>query len=240
MQRLFAIALLTGLSIVASWNWTTIARAQQAAGTADAGAEVVKVQDVTLRVTGITIIGSIDNRLWAATLSLFGCSWRSLGAAPLTQSYAIHGTDGDDTIRVLQSPTLWCNRLLLPATQNGRAIQVYGGDGDDVIYGGGSAPFAGNPNSVFGEAGDDTLYLGPGGARGEGGPGNDTLYGGDSAGDILLGGEGDDALCEASATVALTLEGGDGSDDTSCSQTASSSYSGIESTNCSRCGLAYD
>jgi hypothetical protein len=139
----------------------------------------------------------------------------------------------------LQTPLLWCNRLLLPVTQNGRAIQLYGGAGNDVIYGGGSAPFSGNPNTVFGEAGDDVLYLGPGGARGEGGPGNDTLYGGDSAGDVMLGGEGDDALCEASATVALTLEGGDGDDDTSCSQTASSGYSGIESTNCSRCGLSY-
>jgi Ca2+-binding RTX toxin-like protein len=128
---------------------------------------------------------------------------------------------------------------MVPATQNGHSIQVYGGKGNDVIYGGGSAPFSGNPNSIFGEEGDDVLYLGPGGARGEGGPGDDTIYGGDSAGDVMLGGDGEDALCEQSATVALTLDGGDGEDDSSCSATATNGYAGIESTNCSRCGLGY-
>ncbi|HET6333556.1 MAG TPA: hypothetical protein VFG30_10105 [Polyangiales bacterium] len=228
MQRLLRVAMLT----VVSTAWMTIAGSWISRATAD--------EKVTLRVPGVTIIGALDNRMVAGTLSLLGCTWRSLGASPMTENYAIHGTDSDETIRVLQSPLLWCNRWLLPPSQNGHSIQVYGGAGNDLLYGGGSAPFSGNPNSVYGEEGDDTLYLGPGGARGEGGPGDDTLYGGDSAGDVMLGGEGEDALCEAPATVALTLDGGDGVDDTSCSATASNGYSGVESTNCNRCGFGYN
>jgi Ca2+-binding RTX toxin-like protein len=222
MYLRFAIALSMGLLAL---NWMH--------GSASADTEV------KLRGTGITVIGSVDNRVWAATLTLRGCNWRSLGQLPLTDNYVVRGTDGDDTIRVLQAPLLWCNRLLLPANQNGRAIKVYGGKGNDIIYGGGSAPFSGNPNWIYGEEGDDVLYLGPGGARGEGGAGNDTIYGSDSAGDVLIGDEGEDALCEQSGTVALTLDGGEGEDDTSCSETASNGYTGIESTNCGRCGLSY-
>lgn len=225
MHRLFTIALLTGLATV---SFGSLVPAHASADT-----------EVTLRVSGITVVGEVDNRLWAATLSLLGCTWRNLGASPMTDNYVIHGTDGDDTIRVLNAPLVWCNRLILPANQNGRSIQVYGGARNDVIYGGGSAPFSGNPNWIFGEEGDDTLYLGPGGARGEGGPGNDTIYGGDSAGDVLLGGDGDDALCEHAATVALTLDGGDGGADTSCSETATNGYTGIESTDCLWCGFGY-
>lgn len=195
--------------------------------------------EVTLRATGITVIGSVDDRLWAATLSLRGCTWRSLGPAPMTENYVVRGTSGNDNIRVLQTPLLWCNRWMTPPNQNGRAIVLHGGKGDDIIYGGGSAPFSGNPNTIYGDEGDDTLYLGPGGARGEGGPGDDTIFGGDSAGDVMLGGEGEDALCEQSTTVALTLDGGEGEDDTSCSETASNGYTGIESANCGRCGLGY-
>ncbi len=196
-------------------------------------------EDVALRSSGITMIGSVDNRLWAATLSLRGCTWRSLGPVPMTENYSVHGTTGDDTIRVVQSPLLWCNRWMLAPNQNGRSIVLYGGRGNDILYGGGSAPFSGNPNWLYGEEGDDVLYLGPGGARGEGGAGDDTIYGGDSPGDVMLGGEGEDALCEQSTTVALTLDGGDGDDDTSCSETASNGYTAIESTNCGRCGFGY-
>lgn len=225
MQKLFSIALSAVVSIVI---WGSSMATSAAAD-----------EEVSLRTAGITIIGSVDNRLWAATLSLLGCSWRSLGPSPMTENYVVHGTDSDDTIRVLQSPLLWCNRLMLAPSQNGHAIEIHGGAGNDLIYGGGSAPFSGNPNAIYGEEGDDELHLGPGGARGEGGPGDDTIFGGDSAGDVMIGGEGEDALCEQSETVALTLDGGEGDDDTSCSATASNGYSAIESTNCSRCGLGY-
>lgn len=225
MQKLFSIAL-SAIAAFVIWgsSMTTSASADE---------------EVSLRANGVTIIGTVDNRVWAATLTLLGCSWRSLGPSPMTESYVVHGTDGDDTIRVLQTPLLWCSRLMMPPSQNGRAIEIYGGAGNDVIYGGGSAPFSGNPNAIYGEDGDDELHLGPGGARGEGGPGDDTIYGGNSAGDVMIGGDGEDALCEEAEIVALTLEGGEGVDDTSCSPTASNGYSGIESTNCARCGIGY-
>lgn len=193
---------------------------------------------VTLRVSGITVIGMNNGRMLAGTLSLLGCTWRTLGPAPLTDDYVVHGTDQADTIRVLQVPALFCNRLLQPVNQNGRSIQIYGGDGDDIIQGGGSAPFSGNPNSVFGEGGDDTLYLGPGGAHGDGGPGNDLIYGADNPGDVLIGGDGDDVLCEHADKPPLTIDGGDGND-SSCSPSASHGYDAVEDALCWPCGLGY-
>ena len=224
MSRLSAILVATWLSSVIAGNLIP----------ARASAQV----EVTLRVVGITVIGAIDDRMWAGTLSLRGCTWRSLGDAPLSEDYVIRGTRSSDTISVLDAPAFWCNRLLSPVNQNGHAIQIYGGDGNDILYGGGSAPFSGNPNSIFGEDGDDTLYLGPGGAHAEGGSGDDYLIGGDSAGDVLLGGTGDDVLCEHSAVEALTLDGGDG-DDRSCSDSATSGFNSIEQVSCLLCGLGY-
>jgi len=193
---------------------------------------------VTLRVSGITVIGARDGRMWAATRTLLGCTWRNLGAAPLSDDYVVKGTDDDETIRLAESPLIWCSRVLQPINQSGRSIKIYGGDGDDTIYGGGSAPFSGNPNWVFGEDGNDILYLGPGGAHGEGGPGNDLIYGSDSPGDVLLGGEGDDVLCEHADKPPLTIDGGEGTD-TSCSPTASNGFDGVEDIVCWPCGFGY-
>jgi RTX calcium-binding nonapeptide repeat (4 copies) len=223
MRNLNCILLLTGVLMV-----TAAIRPSAAA------AETT----VNLRVTGITVIGARDGRAWAATLSLLGCSWRNLGPSPLNDDYVVRGTDQGESIRVLESATIWCNRVLQPINQNGRSLKLYGGEGDDTLYGGGSAPFSGNPNWVFGEAGDDTLYLGPGGAHGEGGPGNDMIYGSDNPGDVLLGGEGDDVLCEHADKAPLTIDGGEG-DDRSCSPSATNGYDSVEDVVCWPCGLGY-
>ena len=224
MRQFVVISLLTSGLVV---GWAALQPARAFADT-----------DVSLRVSGITVIGEYGRRTWAVTLSLLGCTWRSVGDAPLTDTYVVHGTDGDDTIRVLTAPVLWCNRILQPVAQNGHAIKLYGGQGDDVLYGGGSAPFAGNPNAVFGEDGDDVLYVGPGGARAEGGAGDDRLYGGDSPGDELFGGAGDDVLCERQEVEPLTLDGGD-DEDVSCSATAANEYVSIERVDCGPCGVGY-
>lgn len=223
MRSLHWITLLTGLLTVTSVVKPPLVSAETT---------------VSLRVSGITVIGARDGRAWAATLSLLGCTWRSLGASPLSDDYVVRGTDGDDTIRLLETPLIWCNRLLQPINQSGHSLKIYGGAGSDTIYGGGSAPFSGNPNWVFGEDGNDVLYLGPGGAHGEGGPGNDVIYGGDSPGDVLLGGEGDDILCERADKPPLTIDGG-GGNDSSCSPSASNGFDGVEDIQCWPCGLGY-
>jgi Ca2+-binding RTX toxin-like protein len=196
--------------------------------------------DVYLPLTGITFVGAVAGRAVAGTLSLLGCTWRDLGPATLATSYGLHGTAGNDTIHVVDSQhVFWCSQFLEPIAQSGHALDLYGGAGDDILYGGGYAPFAGNPNAVFGEAGNDVLYLGSGGARGEGGPGDDLIYGGDSASDVLIGGDGDDTLCEQANTVPLMLDGGDG-DDTSCSPSAAlDQFTSIETTSCTPCGPGY-
>ena len=194
--------------------------------------------ETTLRVSGLTVIGEYGSRTWAVTFSLLGCTWRAIGEAPLAEPAIVRGTDGDDTIRVIQVPVFWCNRILQPVAQNGHAIRLYGGEGDDLLYGGGSAPFSGNPNQVFGEAGDDTLYVGPGGARAEGGPGDDYVYGGDSPGDELFGGPGDDILCERADVKPLILDGGE-DEDVSCASSAVNQYQSVERNDCGPCRFGY-
>jgi Ca2+-binding RTX toxin-like protein len=177
--------------------------------------------DVTLRAAGITVVGTSNGRTVAGTLSRDGCSWQDLGPAKLDQDYVLHGTAGDDSIRLIRLPTVaWCARVLAPVDQQGHAFVIHGEGGDDTIYGGGNSPFPGNPNWVFGDAGNDTLYVAPGGSRAEGGAGNDTIYGDDNPGDSLLGGDGDDVLCQRYDTTSATLDGGDGRD-VSCTASVS-------------------
>jgi hypothetical protein len=64
------------------------------------------------------------------------------------------------------------------------------------------------------------------------------IYGGDSAGDVLLGGDGDDVLCEHADKPPLTIDGGEGTD-SSCSPAASNGYDGVEDVVCWPCGLGY-
>lgn len=89
---------------------------------------------------------------------------------------------------------------------------LYGGDGDDTIFG------QGGDDELYGGAGNDMLYGGTGDDELYGGSGDDTLYGGDgddelyggSGNDTLYGGEGDDVLDGGSGDD--TLYGGPGDD----------------------------
>jgi hypothetical protein len=224
MRKLSAVTVMTAVLTVSS----AFVRPERAAADTE----------ITLRLSGITLVGTWANRSWAVTLSFLGCTWRNLGPATLSEPLSIHGTEDDDTIRVLQTPVVWCNRVLEPVTQNGHAIKLHGGEGDDTLYGGGSAPFSGNPNHVFGEAGDDFLYAGPGGVRVEGGDGDDVIFGGDSAGDELYGGAGADVLCERNQVKPLVLDGGEGEDE-SCAPEAMNSFESVESVTCDPCGFGY-
>ena len=100
---------------------------------------------------------------------------------------------------------------------NADGVLVFGGGGDDVIYGAANAAdgdilFGGAGNdTIYGQAGndeiiawtgDDTLYGGPGIDLLEGEAGNDTLYSGDGI-DALYGDEGNDILHADGGTNAL-------------------------------------
>jgi serralysin len=98
---------------------------------------------------------------------------------------------------------------------------ISGGDGDDELHGG----FGFNPDVVpgtdrlFGEAGNDTIYIdGPDGANASGGLGNDRIFGGagydeirgDDGNDILSGGSGPDGIQGGAGND--ILDGGSGND----------------------------
>jgi len=86
------------------------------------------------------------------------------------------GKYGDDEVRGL----------------GGAKDHIYGGEGDDVIYG------AEGADAVNGEKGDDVIYGGDGNDELESGKGEDVLYGGDGN-DFLVGayslGQRDELYC---------------------------------------------
>jgi Ca2+-binding RTX toxin-like protein len=87
---------------------------------------------------------------------------------------------------------------------------VYGGDGDDIIWGRYSNTVGDDGNDTFyGEAGNDKLYGGTGNDKLDGGDGNDILDG-EEGNDTLLGGAGSDKLDGGEGDD--LLYGGDGDD----------------------------
>ena len=107
--------------------------------------------------------------------------------AGVVKRLVVNGGDGND---------LLSNLTDVPCTIYGGKgnDQIYGGDADDSLSGGDGT------DVVFGGKGDDTLDGGPGNDQLVGGDGDDSLLGG-PGNDNLYGGEGDD-----------TLKGGKGSD----------------------------
>ncbi|MGE6171439.1 VCBS domain-containing protein, partial [Aeromonas media] len=82
------------------------------------------------------------------------------------------------------------------SSANDKSDTLYGGDGNDILFGQGGDDFlyggAGN-DILFGGSGNDTLYGESGNDILSGGSGNDTLYGG-TGNDVLSGGLGNDIL----------------------------------------------
>ena len=74
-------------------------------------------------------------------------------------------------------------------------FELYGGDGNDVIYG-----FAG-PDWIVGDNGDDVIH---------GGDGNDFFLSGDEGDDVIYGGDGNDEVLDDQGED--VLYGGDGND----------------------------
>ena len=114
--------------------------------------------------------------------------------------------DYDDTVITVEIGTQNARALIPESTSSGVKPdddELYGGDGNDTIFGvGGDDLLAGgNGNDTLnGNSGNDRLYGNAGADELNGQSGDDELYGGASA-DILAGGSGND-----------TLDGGDGAD----------------------------
>ena len=122
----------------------------------------VNIEDLTL--TGSADITGIGNGLGNA-MTNEGTGW-----------VVLNGGGGNDTLNA--------------GTQVGyhdRANEAYGGDGDDVIRGGGSQL------NAWGDAGNDTLIGSSAGDYLHGGDGNDTVSGG-AGNDYITGGLGADVL----------------------------------------------
>jgi Ca2+-binding RTX toxin-like protein len=105
------------------------------------------------------------------------------------QKIAADGGTGNDTFEVFSDVRV--------------AVQLAGGLGDDLIYGGMAA------NELSGGEGSDTLYGNEDNDSIKGGSENDTLYGG-GGGDSLEGNEGDDQLWGQAGND--TLEGNAGNE----------------------------
>ncbi len=88
-------------------------------------------------------------------------------------------------------------------TLTGVAVEIHGGEGDDVIRGGEGIDL------LFGDGGDDDLYGGDGADVLRGGIGDDELFG-EAGTDSLFGEDGDDSL-DGGAETDL-LDGGRGND----------------------------
>jgi Ca2+-binding RTX toxin-like protein len=93
---------------------------------------------------------------------------------------------GADTIVSMVSMTIPTNIEALILGDGGSALNLIGGNANDVLVGNGL------PNSLSGGAGNDTL---------DGGAGDDTLLGGAGT-DYLLGGVGNDVLLVGTTSLA--------------------------------------
>jgi hemolysin type calcium-binding protein/FecR-like protein len=114
----------------------------------------------------------------------FGASFTGLVVA---------GSTGNDEINWSSGTLNWYS--------GADAVLVFGGCGNDILYGSGVA------DDLQGGAGNDTLY-GAGGSNSlSGGAGNDTIYV-DGTTNTVKGGDGDDTIYVEGATSGNTINGG--------------------------------
>ena len=121
----------------------------------------------------------------------------------------IRGGNGNDSIFGGNGPDLIYGDGGLDTIEgNAGKDTIYGGEGNDKLSVNGIYPAfnAAETDSVFGEGGDDDIFVGPVGV-GRGGIGNDTLRGRFS---VLFGDDGSDYLV---STGNATLWGGNNNDD---------------------------
>lgn len=94
---------------------------------------------------------------------------------------------------------------------------LYGDEGEDTIYVWAGGQAIGARNYAFGGNGNDTIYQYSGDATLEGGNGDDTIVDWDDAGLAdetleMIGGKGDDQLTSEDAISTVNMDGGQGED----------------------------
>jgi Ca2+-binding RTX toxin-like protein len=125
----------------------------------------------------------------------------------------VSGTDNSDRLSVRKSKSngaleVMLNNVFQGLFQADRVI-IFGSDGNDLIVVGDDVT---QPVEVFGGPGNDVIYGGVGDATLHGGRGNDALYGG-AGKNVLFGGPGNDRLeVFLSNNNPATLHGGCGND----------------------------
>lgn len=169
----------------------------------------------TMPVEGTAWIGMNSGGAWMAVQPTSGgaCQWVFLSDGYTHGLYTdtiIQGTSGSDNIQViLDSPQSNACGSWTPLEYNGHVMDIYGGDGWDVIFAGIGGFDA---NYVFGQGGGDIMDIDQWGGYGSGGTGPDQIFGVDQSVDRLLGGDGNDSLCEYSGSVVQEMAGGAGTD----------------------------
>ncbi|MBT0773959.1 hypothetical protein KIH74_33755 [Kineosporia sp. J2-2] len=146
------------------------------------GDDTLRFTNLTTRYSPVVDLGAGDDTYVTTRTDTF-------------DAYLMAG-DGDDTLTVGKESQAWGGSGDDEITVIGRALAVYGDDGNDLINGG---P---DDDQLWGNAGDDIIYGNDGDDNITGGTGNDQLYGGrhndniqgNSGNDVIYGNSGDDYI----------------------------------------------
>ncbi len=115
---------------------------------------------------------------------------------PAAYDAYIRAGGGNDTLRVGKNAIVFAGTGNDKITAIGRASEVHGGPGNDVIKGGvGVDTLSGEAGNdvIYGNQGNDIITGQPGNDELHGGPGNDVIQG-NSGNDVIYGDRGDDQI----------------------------------------------
>jgi hypothetical protein len=172
-------------------------------------------------------------------------AWDSAGCHPYVISYGskmtmpltVVGGPAGDGIGVVMAPMTWCGYNLTPPNQDGYAISIYGGAGQNSLDAGISRQNivyidpSSDPEWAYGNRTASVVW-GP-----SSGNGRKTIYGGNHAADILFGSPGPDQFCELKTITASYMMGGPGYDKYCGWATHVDSLNELS---CTACGAGYN
>ncbi|NJL68123.1 MAG: calcium-binding protein [Oscillatoriales cyanobacterium RU_3_3] len=164
--------------------------------------------------TGTDFVGfSGDRAVWANLLQ-----GDDLIEASLGDDVLIGGPENPDP----NFPYLTDNDRIFGDTRSGQNSndQIYGGYGNDTLFGDSYFGGGGGNDTIYGGSGNDELFGGDGNDSANGGAGNDTVYGqlgndyliGALGNDTLIGGDGNDTYFNVDASDAVIENASQGID----------------------------